>query len=224
MSGGVLWHSYLNLSTSSFSGWTAIGGSSPSVPTLSSNGTHIALVVRGDNSLIYYRLYTVASRSWGVWSTTPSGSTGDSVAAELVSNELHFVVRGMSGGVLWHSYVNLVSSAWSGWSAFGGSSPSAPTLASNSTHLALVVRGDNNLIYYRLYNLASHTWNSWVSLSSGDTGDRVAAAFSGGRLQFVVRGASGGVLWQCNIEPTSSTFSGWTAIGGSSPSPPTLTS
>jgi hypothetical protein len=223
MSGGILWHSYLNLSTSSFSGWSAIGGSTPSVPTFTSNGTHMALVVRGDNNLIYYRLYSVASHSWGTWSTTPSGSTGDSVAAELVNNELHFVVRGMSGGVLWYSYKNLDTSSFSGWGAFGGSSPSAPTLTSNSTHLALVVRGDNNLIYYRLQNLAARTWNSWASLPSGDTGDRVASAFVGGNLQFVVRGASGGVLWHSNIDPTTSTFSGWTAIGGSSPSPPTLT-
>jgi hypothetical protein len=169
-------------------------------------------------------LYTEASRSWGSWLIVPSGSTGDSVAASLAGNELHIVVKGMSGDLLWYCSGNLDSGVWSGWSGLGGTSPSPPTFAGNGTSLALLVRGSNNLIYYKLFNLSSRTWGSWLIVPNGSTGNRVAAAFAGGLLQIVVRGESGGVPWHGSMNLDSNTFSGWTALGGSTPSPPTLTS
>jgi outer membrane protein assembly factor BamB/subtilisin family serine protease len=224
MDGSKLWHRYVNLATTTFSGWTLLSGFTPSAPTLTSNGTHLCLVVRGGDNRIYHCLYNVASHSWGGWSALPSGSTGDSPAAALVGNELHVVVRGMSGSKLYHSYRNLDTAAFSGWTMLSGSSPSAPTLASNSTHLSLVVRGGDDRIYHRFCNASSHTWGGWSVLSSGSTGDRPAAAFAGDQLQFVVRGSTGGKLYHSYVSLASATFSGWSLLTGTTPSPPTLTS
>ncbi len=223
--GDTLWHRYLNLSTHTFSDWIALEGTSPSAPTLSSNGTHLALIVRGGNSLIYYKIYNLATKSWSNWATTPTGSTSESVAAELVGNELHIVVRGVSSESLWYCYCNLASLSWSSWTLIEGSSPSAPTLTSNSTHLCTVVRGSNNLIYYRLQNIASHNWViPWTAVPSGTSNDRPAATFAGDKLQVVVRGSIGGVLWHSSVDVDTSASSGWRALAGSTPSPPTLTS
>jgi len=222
--GAKMWHGYVNLVGGGFSGWTLLSGSTPSTPTLTSNGTHLCLVVRGGNNLIYHRLYSLDSRAWAGWSVLPSGSTGDSVGAAMVGNQLHIVVRGMSGSALYYSYRNLDTAAFSGWTLLAGSTPTAPTLVSNSTHLSLVVRGSNNRIYYRFCNAATHTWDSWNMLPSGSTGDRAAAAFTGDQLQFVVRGSTGGQLYHSNVNIASAAFSGWTKLSGSTPSPPTLTS
>ena len=222
--GTTLYHGYVNLDTNAFSGWTLLSGSTPSTPTLTSNGTHLCLVVRGNNNMIYHRLYNVASHSWTGWSALASGSTGDSPDAALIGNELHVVVRSMSGSTLYYSRINLGTAAFSGWTLLSGSSPTAPTLTSNSTHLSLIVRGANNRVYYRFCNAATHTWDGWNALPTGSTGDRSAAAFAGDKLQFVVRGSTGGTLYHSNVDLASAAFSGWSLLSGSTPSPPTLTS
>jgi len=223
-SGSQLYQSYVNLPNSAFSGWLLLSGSTPSAPTLTGNGTHLCLVVRGENNRIYHRLYSVDSRAWTGWSALPSGSTGDSLGATMAGNQLHIVVRGMGGSTLYYSYRNLDTVAFSGWTLLSGSTPTAPTLTANSTHLSLVVRGSNNRIYYRFCSVASHSWGGWNVLPSGSTNDRVATAFAGDKLQFVVRGSTGGQLYRSNVNLGSATFSGWSLLSGSTPSPPTLTS
>jgi C1A family cysteine protease len=182
------------------------------------------LVVRGGDNRIYYRIYNSSTSYWDNWNAVPAGTTCDSPAAAVCNNELHMVVRSSSGSQLYHGYVNLVGGGFSGWTLLSGSSPSAPTLTSNSTHLSLAVRGGDNRIYYRFCNVASHSWGSWSVLPSGSTGDRPATAFAGDKLQFVVRGLTGGQLYHSNINLATSAFSGWTLLAGSTPSPPTLTS
>ena len=98
-----------------------------------------------------------------LWHDVP-GKTINSPAVALIDEELHIVVRGMNSDQIWHGYVNLNENSFSGWSLLSGSTPSAPTLTGNSTHLCLVVRGSNNVIYYRFYNLTSRLWGGWVGV------------------------------------------------------------
>jgi len=113
---------------SGFSGWTRLSGSTPSVPTLASNGTVLSLVVRGFDDRIYYRNY---EGSWGEWTVLP-GATCDSPAAALLGNDLHIVVRGLDGNTFWHGYLADPSGpeSFSGWSRLSGATLSAPRLTS----------------------------------------------------------------------------------------------
>jgi hypothetical protein len=142
----------------------------------------------------------------------------------MLSNQLHVVVRGANNDQIWYSNINLTTSTFSGWTLLDGATPSAPTLTANSTTLALVVRGENNQIYYRFYTIATQIWRSWTAIPVGSTIDSPAATITGNSLQIAVRGISSDQIWYSNINLTTSAFSGWTLIDGSTPSKPVLTS
>ena len=103
-------------------------------------------------------------------------------------------------------------------------------LASASTPLTqsnayLVVRGLDNLIYYRMFNSTSSVWGDWEDLV-GSTCDSPAAVICEDELHIVVRGSDGESLWHgCLTDPADTeSFSGWTCISGATDSAPTLTS
>jgi hypothetical protein len=181
-----------------------------------------ALVVRGQDNRIYYRLYNATTSSWYGWNSLPTGTTMDSPAAAVCTNTLYVVVRGSDNTSLWFSSVNLTDSTFSGWALLSGSTPSAPTLTSNGTALTLVVRGQNNLIYYRFYDVASRTWSGWAALPSGATCDGSAAAILGNKLHVVVRGMDGHSIWHSSLDLSTAAFSGWDLVGGATESKPTL--
>ncbi|MDX1814228.1 MAG: hypothetical protein R3319_05505, partial [Candidatus Bathyarchaeia archaeon] len=81
----------------------------------------------------------------------------------------------------------------------------------------MVVRGSNNVVYYRLFDEATSTWGSWVALP-GRTLDSPSAAYIGDQLCVVVRGMDGSSLWQGFVNVDTGAFSGWTFISGSTPS------
>jgi hypothetical protein len=121
----TLWHGFLDCETEVFSGWERVGGATESAPTLAASQAlnYLVLFVRGLNNRIYYTTYN------GIpWTALPSGATCDSPAATIVGDELHIVVRDMSGTSLWHYYINLSTSGHSGWNRISGATPSAPTL------------------------------------------------------------------------------------------------
>ena len=86
----------------------------------------------------------------------------------------------------------------------------------------LVVRGMDNRIYYRKY--FDRSWESWDVVPIGHTCDSLAAAVYDGKLYMVVRGMDESSLWFGWINLADDSFSGWTWLSGSTPSPPTLTS
>jgi hypothetical protein len=187
------------------------------------------LIVRGDNNRIYYRSYNWTTSSWGDWNELPAGTTTDSPATAICGGKQYFIVRGDDHISLWFSWINLTDSSFSGWTWMPGSTPSTPTLITNGTALILVVRGSDNTIYYRVYDVQTQTWDSWHGLLAGTTCDKVGAAILGDTLQLVVRGFSttdaniNNTLWYATMNLTSNTFSGWTFLPGSTPSTPILT-
>jgi len=224
MDGYSLWYGWINLTDNSFPGWTRLSGSTPSAPTLTSNGTALCLVVRGFNDRIHFRSYDCASHAWEQWNAVPTGATCDSPAAAMVCGSLHVVVRGMDEYSLWHGHFTNPAdpASFSGWTRLSGATPSAPTLASDGTVLSLVVRGFNDRIYYRVYE---SSWGGWNVLP-GATCDSPAAAMLGDDLHVVVRGMDGNTLWHGYLSDPSDpeSFSGWSWLSGATPSAPTLTS
>jgi len=112
--------------------WILVSGSTPSKPVLTADpfANKLYLAVRGGDSRIYWRSYVGLGDSWAGWNMVPTGTTGDSPAATVVDNKLRFVVRSTSGTTLWHSSIDLATSAFSGWTLVSGSTPSPPTLTS----------------------------------------------------------------------------------------------
>jgi hypothetical protein len=229
MDGNSLYYGNINQATSTFSGWTPLspmaGGSTPSAPTLTSNDTSLILVVRGPNNLVNYRFYDLATQAWTDWIALPSQTTSGGPAAAILGKMLHIVVKDLAGISLFYGSVDLGTNLFSGWMPITGFTPSDPTLTSNGTTLALVVRGGDNAVYYRFYNPVTQTWTSWSSLPTGTTIEGPAGAtILGNKLHIVVRGNDGNSLWHSNLDISSTVFSGWTYLTGSTPSKPTLAS
>ena len=221
---GQIWHGYVNLDDDSFSGYSLLSGSTPSAPTLTGNSTHLCLVVRGGNNVIYYRFYEVATRTWSDWIGVPNGATLSTPAVELVDDKLHVVVRGSNYNQIWHGSVDLISGSFSMWTQLSGATPSPPVLTSNSTHLCLVVRGTNNVIFYRWYDLAVESWGDWTGFPYGATPDVPAAEIVANDLHVVVRGMNFDQIWHGILDLQGDVWSGWTLLDGTTPSKPVLTS
>jgi len=125
-----MWHTRLNLTTETFSGWTRLSGATESAPTLAASQTsnRLCLTVRGLNNSTYYNTWN--GTAWEGWTVVLSGATCDGPAAAIIGDELHIVVRGMDGHSLWHYHINLSTSDHSGWTRISGATSSAPTLTS----------------------------------------------------------------------------------------------
>jgi parallel beta-helix repeat protein len=87
----------------------------------------------------------------------------------------------------------------------------------------LVVRGNDNQIYYRLYNSTINFWDPW-SVLPGLTVDRPAAAVCSGKLYLIVRGAENSGLWFGSVNLTNRVFLGWSPLAGVTESAPTMVS
>jgi len=163
---------------------------------------------------------------WGSWNVIPTGTTIDSPAAAMLGNNLTIVVRGTDGSSLWQTTIRTTdNSVIQGWTLISGATPSKPVLtASTSTNtLYLLVRGNDNRIYYRSYTPSTNSWGSWNALP-GATIDGPAATVIGNTLFTVVRGTDGSTLWSGDVDLGTSSFTGWTLLSGATPSAPTLAS
>ena len=182
------------------------------------------LIVRGSNDIIYYRPYNIEEANWENWIALP-GSTCDSPAAVVYDSNLYLVVRGMEGDNLWFGSVDLSDDSFSGWIELSGTTPSKPTLVcwENGERLVLVVRGTDNRIYNRQYDLITESWGSWNVVPTGTTVDSPAVAVDDDYLHLVVRGMDDDLYHQRVYLPTLD-YLGWSGIGGTTPSAPTLTS
>ncbi|MEM3384163.1 MAG: multicopper oxidase domain-containing protein [Nitrososphaeria archaeon] len=222
--GSSLWFGSRNLATGTFSSWTWIDGSTPSAPTLVTDGVRLALVVRGSDDRVYYRFFDTVTQVWGDWNVVPTGTTSEKPAAALTSNKLHLVVRGITpnSNIIWHGTVDLANKAFSGWKPVDGSTPSAPILVPKQTSndLCLIVRGENNLLYINTWN--GFVWQGWTAVPSGATPLSPAAVVLGDTLHFVVVGMDGYSLWYNSMNLVNGTIVGWMPMNGSTLSAPTL--
>jgi peptidoglycan/xylan/chitin deacetylase (PgdA/CDA1 family) len=87
----------------------------------------------------------------------------------------------------------------------------------------MVMRDQNNNIYYRTYNVTTASWTSWTALP-GTTVDSPAADLINDTLYVVIRGVTSDQILFGSVNVTDNAFSGWTLLDGATPSAPTLTS
>ena len=99
----------------------------------------------------------------------------------------------------------------------------APSFAEIASDSVIVVRGNDDRIYWSRGNLPSDpsgTWNAWHQLP-GTTGDPPAAATCGTILHIAVRGKDSGIYYGY-VTLTNWTFFGWKKMVGSTPVAPSL--
>jgi hypothetical protein len=212
---GKIYHGYVDLSTSTWSGWTIVPGATPSPPALAAYGNRLYLLVRGMNNRIYIKY--LEAGFWSTWYPFPTGLTCDSPAAVGYNNKIYVVVRGTTGG-LYYAFIDIPTWSYSGWSSIPGDTPSRPALTTDDSYLYLVVRGNNDCIYYNIFKGA---WLGWTKVP-GQTHIGPATACFEGKLNIVVRGVPSG-LYHGTLDLLTLNWLGWTSIPGDTPSQPALT-
>jgi hypothetical protein len=197
-----------------FSNWTQISGSTPSAPTLTSDGTALCLVVRNEDNSTKYCFYDLEFRRWNSWVIIPNGTTCDSPAAIIYAGKLHLVVRNIDSdidityGYIWHSYVDLSTGNFSGWHQIGdiGKTQSAPTLAASElfNEVFLLVRGADGRICINTMN--SSNWEGWVVIPNWSTVVGPGACVIGDELRAIMPNSGGG-FWQVRVFLDTNAFS-----------------
>jgi hypothetical protein len=174
--------------------------------TVSAEGLAGSSFATTDENGVYTIDYGLATGSYNV-SLSAFGyvietETGISVTEGLVTSGVDFVLTAIaSGRISGHVYV-------------------AQATANDVDFL--VVRGANNVVFYRIYNTTTSTWTAWTAVP-GSTPNGPSAAVVGNELHLVVRGMNAGQIWHGYVNLTDDSFSGWTLLSGSTPSAPTLT-
>jgi hypothetical protein len=210
----------MSLATLTWSGWVSLNGQTPSPPVLvvTSSANRLDLVVRGLANGIYHKAFVN-----GAWTTTwdtPGGTTPDIPAAVSGGSILHLVVRGISNGIWYNSY-NFTSGSWSNWFSIGGATATAPSLAIDSSGtLHLLVTGLSNGIWH-ISRTAGGVWSqSWDS-PGGATTNRIAVTTIGTNVIILASGLDNSIYF--NVL-TGTSWQTWTAIGGETRYPLTLSS
>lgn len=223
----------MNYTDDNFSGWRSLGSpyTEPALPpTLATNGEIIVILqqkIGGIDRRVYFRVYDPATDSWMGAMGIPSGAAGDEVAAAMIGNTLHVVVRGYDSdaglptSTLWHNSYDLVNGTFSGWEFVPGAAASPPTLVASpeTNSLYLVVRGLNDAIYFTKWE---GEWGEWSAVPDGSTTLSPAAALIDGKLLFVVVGSDGLSLWENTLDLASGLYTGWTWLDGATQSRPNL--
>jgi len=231
-----LWANNLDLNTGAWSTWINLGGSSPSAPALAATPAvgALDLAVRGNDDKVYHTWY--ASGSWStVWEEgcPPCGTYLRTVKAPAIVSGInrtgtHFVEVAISG---W-SFAASPGRSWGGGPSLHQGLPGfldTPTLVvdplgppySAGEIYAIGREFDGHIhLTYRSFDLRSD-WCGNCFDAGGNSGNRPAGALlSSGNIAIVVSGGSKD-LWY-NTFTCCGSFSGWTAMTGSTSIDPGL--
>jgi hypothetical protein len=216
MYNAIYWGS-VDLDTGVFSGWEWIQGASDSTPALTATDNGLCLVVRGTDNNLYYRTYDGAV--WSIWKIIP-GQTNYEPAAAFFDGKLQVAIVGTQYNAIYWGSVNLATGEFSDWTWIEGASDSTPALAASENKLCLVVRGTDNLLYYRTFD--GSNWTPTWGMIPGETMYEPAAVGVGNRLDVAIVGMQYNAIYYGSVDLTSGGFSGWTWIPGASDSTPAL--
>jgi len=224
--GNLYWSPFIS---NAWGAWSALGGQSPSSPSLCVSGTSTAeLLVRGTDNALYHKTFTSGSPGSfaAAWDKNPTGVTIGQPVCAVVGTIMHVVVRG-AGGQIFYTTFDLTARTWlvAGWTNLQGSSPSTPALAATpaSSRLDLVVRGNDNQIYHKAFTAGA--WAAaWDTSNRSPVPDKTiatpAVVSDGTQLHIVVVGTEEN-LWYATLSFAGG-WSTYTSLVGATPVAPTL--
>jgi hypothetical protein len=223
--------------------WVSLDGATIDSPAVAGvYGRRVDVVVRGTNNEIYHKYWT-STGGWSGWIDL-HGQTSDKPAVAYTLYNLsppghkdlfHVVVRGMDNKI-YHKKFDLTDNTWdTSWSVVEpptipwttSSTPALTTIwDSNDWYLFCLVRGQDNKLYYAMYDGWDQYWGWYAGASwlNGQTKDDPAVATYKNKIEVVVRGMNDGVYHQSGtpmggwIQWSSS----WEALPGTTTAAPTL--
>ena len=125
--GKSIYHGQVDPGTLSVT-WAPLSGSTDTETSLATDGSRLYLAVKGRDSRVYVREWSV---SWSTsWEQVPTGSTPSAPAAIYWSNNLYLIIRGSDNNI-YYAYRTGINS-YTSWSKLGGSTSSAPSATAGS--------------------------------------------------------------------------------------------
>lgn len=212
---GNLWEDALPSGSSTWSGFTSLGGTLPNDVAAVANGNgSIVVVGTGNDSALYYDELP-SGGSWSGWTHIGTGGTAVTGIPAIVkdnSGNDHVFIRQSSNATLLTLALTTATGTWSGVTSLGGTWRSYPTALTGAGGTVWVfVLGTNGHVFMKQLS-TNGTWNSWSDLGGTFTGQLGFAEDSTGMFYLNARGISGD-LEENNIPSGSSTWSGWGSFG-----------
>ncbi len=171
------------------SGWLSqtLGGNNTSDPDLSSWGSgRLDLFVRGSDAALWHRYWNGVS--WSGWESLGGSMYGGPGAVSWGPNRIDVVARSNDAN---HSLTHWwYDGSWHCCDNLGGINTSDPDLATTASgHLVVAVRGSDNALYLRQYDVGNG-WGAWEQVPSSYGTTSGPSAISWGkhyRLDLVAR-------------------------------------
>jgi hypothetical protein len=196
-----IWLSTIDLNTQTWSGWNMWPNTYAASITFAASADRLAIVARGLDGSIWYRVFD--GSNWNDW-THIVASTSIEPAVAIFQGNLY--IAAIDGSThIWISTVNLNTQVWSGWSMWQGTYASSVTFASSEDYLAIIARGVDNSIWYRVYD--DSNWNDWTNLIGSTAIEPAAAIYQGNLYIAAIDGSTH--IWLSTIDLNTQTWSGW---------------
>lgn len=203
--------------SSTWSGFTSLGGNSPTSPAAlaAANGATWVFVT-GANGVLYADTLPSGASAWSGWSSLGKPSIdliGVPAVVEDTSGVIHAFIRSADGDLYTDTYSG---SAWSGFSSLGGVWPyDVAAVAGAGGYVHVYATGTTTNMYHdQAPNGGS--WSGWANLGGNVSGVPAATQDTGGTLRAYAPDVSLGVLEEFHAAAGSTTY-GEDSRGGSWP-------
>jgi predicted alpha-1,6-mannanase (GH76 family) len=203
--------------SSTWSGFTSLGGNSPTSPSAlaAANGATWAFVT-GANGVLYADTLAYGATAWAGWVSLGKPSVnllGVPAVVEDTGGVIRAFVRSADGDLWTDSYSG---SAWSGFSSLGGVWPyDVAAVAGSGGYVHLYATGTTTAMYHD-QALGSGSWSGWANLGGTVAGVPAAIQDTGNTLRAYAPDVSSGVLEEFHAAGGSTTY-GEDSRGGSWP-------
>lgn len=175
-----------------WTGWTNLGGSLRSAPSVVSMGDgRLDVFARSATNTLIHKTYE--NGAWSDWVDRGGTLASAPSAASWGAGHLDIFARG-TDNALWHRF--FLRSQWSSWTSLGsggGGLRSAPSAVSwGNLHMAVFVRAADNKLWHVDY---AGSWGSWSGLGFTLTSAPSAVSWGSNHISVFARN-SNNKIWQ----------------------------
>lgn len=160
------------------------------------------LVARGIEGDICYRLFY--GPNWSDWNNI-AGSTSTEPAVAIFQGKLYIAIIDESSQIEISS-MDFSTRLWSDWSVWQGPNTSSITFAASADKLAIVARGVDGSIWYRIFD--GSTWTDWTHIIASTTIAPAAAIYQNQLYIAAIDGSTH--IWLSTVDLNTQVWSGWT--------------
>ncbi len=224
---GVLYHNYQTAPNGGWFGFVSLGGSwqqDADIAVGSEKDGRLNVFLIGNTGNLYHNWQTaVNGTSWNGFSDL-SGALAEQVRLTVGRNSngrLEAFTLGTDGVAYTTSETSSNSpTSWTSWSGMGGvwEVDAKPVVAADQNGaLELFLIGSTGNMYHNYQTSPSGSWSGWVELNGSFTQNvRPCVGMNkSGTLEVFLTGPSADMQHAYETAPNSTTWSGWSSLGGS---------